>query len=189
MEERELVQRVLRGEEQAQVEFFGLFRDRLYRTAVHFLGYQDPDAEDVVQESLMIAFRKLAGFEFRSGLGTWVTQICVFQCYKRLHKRHRAVVTAHEELENLAGGTESEPGEVERKAIEKENRLSLLERCMKKISPDCRRLFQLRDKEGKSYAEIGRLVKVPLGTVMSRLSRCKDALKVLALEALKGKAS
>lgn len=185
MDEKELVKRILRGDAGAQNEFFQLFRDRLYRTSVHFLGYQDPDAEDVVQEAFMIAFQKLHAFEFRSGLGTWVTQICVFQCYKRLQKRHRSVLTAQEGLEALAQ-TAPEAGEGERRAVEKESRLVLLESCMEKISGECRQLFRWRDQEDKSYAQIGELLKIPMGTVMSRLSRCKQALRVLVLDALQG---
>ena len=93
MEERELVRRVLDGDKSAQTEFFLVHRDRLYRTCVYFLGYQDPEAEDIVQEAFIIALRKLPEFEFKASLNTWLTQICVFLCYKRLHKRHRAVLS------------------------------------------------------------------------------------------------
>jgi RNA polymerase sigma-70 factor (ECF subfamily) len=186
LEEKELVRRILHGDEKAQNEFFRLFRDQLYRTSVHFLGYQDPDAEDAVQEAFMIAFQKINKFEFRSGLGTWVTQICVFQCYKRLHKRHRAVLKAHEEMEILTREVAVEHLERQSEAVVKEKRLALLRRCMGKISRECRSLFSLRDEKGLSYADMGERLKIPIGTVMSRLSRCKEALKALMAESSQG---
>jgi DNA-directed RNA polymerase specialized sigma24 family protein len=43
----------------------------------------------------------------------------------------------------------------------------------------------LRDKEERTYVEIGKLMKIPLGTVMSRLSRCKKALKLIVVQLMK----
>ncbi len=183
MEERELVRRVLDGDKSAQTEFFLVHRDRLYRTCVYFLGYQDPEAEDIVQEAFIIALRKLPEFEFKASLNTWLTQICVFLCYKRLHKRHRAVLSSHEELEALAKPIETDPGAREEAAF-RERVLGLIRDCMDKISVECRRLLKMRDQDNKSYALIGEEMKVPIGTVMSRLSRCREALKVLVKNAM-----
>ena len=55
---------------------------------------------------------------------------------------------------------------------------------MDKISVECRRLLKMRDQDNKSYALIGEEMKVPIGTVMSRLSRCREALKVLVKNAM-----
>ncbi|HJT24506.1 MAG TPA: sigma factor-like helix-turn-helix DNA-binding protein, partial [bacterium] len=51
----------------------------------------------------------------------------------------------------------------------------------------CQSLLDLREKQQKSYAQIADALKVPIGTVMSRLARCKEALKQLVLKALKEK--
>jgi len=48
----------------------------------------------------------------------------------------------------------------------------------------CRSLLRLRDEEEESYSSIAETLKVPIGTVMSRLARCKEALKKLVLSAL-----
>ena len=51
----------------------------------------------------------------------------------------------------------------------------------------CRGLLNLRDSQGKSYALISETLKVPMGTVMSRLARCRETLKQMVLQALESK--
>ncbi|MGH7739819.1 MAG: RNA polymerase sigma factor, partial [bacterium] len=71
MDERELVNRVLRGDEKARVEFYRAYQQKLYSFCVYTLGTNDPEIEDILQEVFLVAFQKLAGFEFRSSLDTW----------------------------------------------------------------------------------------------------------------------
>jgi RNA polymerase sigma-70 factor (ECF subfamily) len=179
LEERELVQKILQGDEQAKTQFYVQYRERLYKDCVYLLGYRDPEAEDVVQEAFIVAFRKLPEFEFRSTLSTWLTQICIFLCYNRYRKRAKTVVQENEDLEKILSRRSME-GE-ERKAQDEERaaRLQLIDRGLEKIGEECRQIVVLRDKEEKTYIEIGKLMKIPLGTVMSRLSRCKKALKLI----------
>jgi DNA-directed RNA polymerase specialized sigma24 family protein len=92
MNEQRLVRKVLAGDQRAQQEFFLAYRDRLYRTCVHFLGYQDREAEDIVQEVFLIAHQKLAAFDFKHKLSTWLIQICVNLCFERLRQRKRVLL-------------------------------------------------------------------------------------------------
>jgi len=55
---------------------------------------------------------------------------------------------------------------------------------MQRLGEACRRLLQLRDQEGLSYADVGRRLKVPIGTVMSRLARARTQLRESAKEFL-----
>ncbi len=179
MEDRELVRKILQGDEQAKAEFYFQYRERLYKDCVFLLGYRDPEAEDLVQEAFLIAFKKLPGFEFRSSLGTWLTQIAIYLCYNRYRNRAKMVQWEEENLESLLEAKALE-GEA-RKSLEEEKKekLQLIDKGLEKIGQECREIVVLRDKEEKTYIEIGKLLKIPLGTVMSRLSRCKKALRVL----------
>jgi len=95
------------------------------------------------------------------------------------------IVKLDVELEALTDRAvlESLPGREAEK--ERKEKLEFLDACLIKIGKDCRRIVEMRDKEEKSYVEIGKDLKIPIGTVMSRLSRCKEALKTLALQILK----
>ncbi|MGH7739867.1 MAG: RNA polymerase sigma factor, partial [bacterium] len=68
---------------------------------------------------------------------------------------------------------------------EKQYKLGIIDRCLERIGKNCRQLIQLREKQEMSYVEIGKALKIPMGTVMSRLSRCKKALKVMVEQFLK----
>ncbi len=185
MEDRELVEKILQGDEGAKAQFYTQYRERLYKDCVFLLGYRDPEAEDLVQEAFLIAFKKLPSFEFRSSLGTWLTQIGIYLCYNRYRNRARMVLKEEENLEGLLR-TKAMQGEIQKSREEdKQLKLRLIDRGLEKIGPECREIVVLRDKEEKTYIEIGKALKIPLGTVMSRLSRCKKALKVLIEQMLR----
>lgn len=187
MDEKALVEKILKGDEAAKARLFAAYKDPLYRVSCNFLGYRDPDAEDVVQETFLTAFQKLGEFEFRSTLLTWLTRICIFKTYQRIEKRRRDLVKAHEDLEVLthpaALGRLGEQKEKE----ERREQMELVSRCLQRLKQECREIVELRDLEGESYSAIGKKLKLPIGTVMSRLSRCKEALKALVKGELEGR--
>jgi RNA polymerase sigma-70 factor (ECF subfamily) len=187
LDDRQLVQKLLAKDREAENYFFRAYRDKLYNTSVHFLGYQDPEAEDVTQEAFLRALHKLSEFEFRSSLYTWLFRICVNLCYERIRKRKRQVAHLEEELETLTGPEAVSRQEREEENAEKNRLLELVETQKGRLGEFCRGLLEQRDRLQKSYAEISLDLKVPMGTVMSRISRCREALKRLVLEALQGK--
>lgn len=187
MDEKELVQRVLKGEEKAKSEFFNAFKAQLYRVCANILGYRDPDAQDVVQETFLTAFQKLGKFEFRSSLATWLTQICIYKTYQQIEKRKRDLARAHEELEILSRPSALRGVEDDRQEEDRREKLDLIARCLEKLKKECREIVALRDRVGLSYSAISKNLRLPIGTVMSRLARCKEALKALVNAELDGK--
>jgi RNA polymerase sigma-70 factor (ECF subfamily) len=170
---------MISGDKEAQTRFYEENAKRLFPICAHFLGFQDEEAEDLVQESFLIAFRKLGEFEFRSSLYTWLAHICVFLCYERLRKRKRELGTLHEDLERLSlPQTETRMRE-EGMEKEKNERLETLDRLMGSMSEKCRQVLELRDRQGMSYMDLSRTLRLPPGTVMSQLARCRKALKSL----------
>ena len=177
LDDRELVTRLLAGDEQAQGLFVERYGERLRRTCVHFLGWQDPDCEDLVQETFVLAFKHLRGFDRDRNLYSWLNKICVNLCFKRLKQRQRQVVTASEEMERAAeaaalrAGVHAEQQELQREALD------LIRRSFQRLGEKCRQIVGLRDFEGKSYVDIARTLKLAPGTVFSRLARCREALR------------
>ena len=186
MDEKELVERVLKGEETAKNQFFNAYKEQLYRVCASLLGYRDPDAQDVVQETFLTAFQKLGEFEFRSGLATWLTRICIYKTYQQIEKRKRDLARAHEDLEILSRPSALRGLDAQRDKEERQAKLDLVVLCLEKLKRECREIVTLRDREGKSYVAIGKNLEIPIGTVMSRLARCKQALKALVLAELEG---
>lgn len=185
LDERELVRKILDKDVEAERYFFLAHRDRLYRACTYVLGHQDPEVEDIVQESFVAAFHKISGFEFRSSLSHWLVRICMNRCYERIRQRQRQIVHAQEELEALAGASSVNRENQKRQDADQHRLLDLIESQKEVLGEPCKGLLRLRDWEDKSYAVIAETLRIPIGTVMSRLSRCKEALKQLVLNALK----
>jgi RNA polymerase sigma-70 factor (ECF subfamily) len=186
LNEKELVQKVLAGDQEAQAAFYLENAKRLYPVCVHFLGYQDPDAEDIVQQTFLIALKKLGEFEFRSSLYTWLDHICVNLCYERLRKRKREMVSIAGDLEKL---TQPRAGLLEDQKLaeeEKKRLLDLMRKVTQSMSDKCREVLVLRDQQGESYINIARSLKIPMGTVMSQLARCRKALRHIMENEIKG---
>jgi RNA polymerase sigma-70 factor (ECF subfamily) len=141
------------------------------------LARHHADAEDLVQEAFLRAQRSFDSFEAGTSAKAWL-----FTIIRRLHiDRHRrarirpAYLPA-EELEGVASArAPSEPPVLPGEEIGAEEVLRALEEVPEAFRPAVR----LRDVDGLSYAEIGRVLGCPPGTVMSRIHRGRECLRAL----------
>lgn len=177
LDELELIRKILEGDEGARTRFVVEHQKRLYPIAVHFLGYRDPDAEDVVQETFLIAWRKLKDFQPRSTLYTWLAHITINLCFERLRKRKRQLTTLDEDLERVSAPLAAQAQRRQDEEDDRSARIARIRDLIGRLGPNCRDIVRLRDIDGLSYAETGRRLGIPIGTVMSRLARCRETLK------------
>ena len=138
------------------------------------------EAEDLAQESLLKAIRGLDSFEGRSSLGSWLYRITVNAWKNRLRARsaRKTQRFLSADGEAVLSEPESAPSPEptpEAEALAAERRLCL-DRALEGLSPDERRVLELRELDGLSYGEIAEALGWPLGTVKSRLSRARDIL-------------
>lgn len=145
---------------------------------------RDPtDAEDVVQEAYMRAFKFFSGFHGGDSRA-WVLRIVRNTCYSWLQKnRPREIVS---ELDEDVCDNESHNPEIE--MIENVERQTL-KRLLEELPASFREIIVLRDIEGLSYKEIAAVTELPLGTVMSRIARARKKLEEGALAHSKGGAA
>lgn len=129
------------------------------------------DAEDVVQEAMLRAFRFFGGFH-GGDARAWLLQIVRNSCYSWLEKHRAAELTVEfdEELHPDATGTP------EHLAIAGDNR-ERLARAIEELPPRFREVLVLRELEGCSYKEIAAVTSIPIGTVMSALARARRRLQ------------
>jgi RNA polymerase sigma-70 factor (ECF subfamily) len=180
MKDHELLEGLVSGTEQARQELVRRFERRLHATACHFLGFNDPEAEDMVQESLLIAFKDAGRFEGRSSLYTWLNHICVNLCFARVRSRKRQCSATAEDMELLMRSRASQAHQEAEEAAVRTQRLNMLGTWIPKLKAPCQSILGMRFFEEKSLNEIRLLLRVPLGTVASRLARCQQALKKIA---------
>jgi RNA polymerase sigma-70 factor (ECF subfamily) len=189
MDEKERIRLILQGDPPSLRWFNDAHHGRLMAASVYFLGAGDPECEDIVQETLMIGFKKLADFEPRSSLYTWLAHICINLCHERMRARKRTLLGLEADIERLLQETAPTPDEAREKEhaeAEFERRRLLLGEVLPLLSGPYREILELRDTKGMSYAEIGLALRIPMGTVMSRLARCRASLKKLIESRLEG---
>ena len=183
IEEKELVDRVIAGDPDAEEDFFKTYRPRLYRASMYFLGAHDSEAEDIVQETFIIALPKLKDYDFRAPIYAWLRQICLRLCYARMRSRKRVLMSLEEDLEMFMRRLAVERLQNEVSEVDKQQKLALLHELKKQLNPDSRQIIELRNVEGLSYAKIAQTLHIPLGTVMSRLARARDQMRKLVEDA------
>ena len=179
-DEQRLISALQGGDERAFEEAFKLYRPRLYATAVHFMGYQDAEAEDAVQDAFLNALKGIQRFEGRSSLYTWLNAICVRCCFNRLRKRKRLLATQTEDLELMGTPQAQRRHEVGQQQAKAKELAGILEGLWGTLGEQCQQVLSLRFKESLDIHAIRDRLGWPLGTVSSRLSRCQESLRKLA---------
>lgn len=138
----------------------------------------DHDAEDVVQEAYLRAYKSFGLFRTEDGRA-WLLAVVRNTCYTWL-KRHRSrgPTTSFDEQVHGTGSVVMNP---ERLFFQKANG-EMLRAALEELPVAYREVLILRELEGCSYKEIAAIADIPLGTVMSRLTRGRERLQqVLAL--------
>ncbi|WP_277961311.1 sigma-70 family RNA polymerase sigma factor [Pseudomonas sp. RIT-To-2] len=151
-------------------------------TLARWLTASDSAAHDVVQESAYRAFKYLNSFDGENPRA-WFLSIVRNESMNWLRlAAHSPWLTMGEDIsdDDLALGHQQTP---EFLALQAED-MALLQQALQALAPGYREVIVLKDLEGLPYKDIAQVTGVPLGTVMSRLSRARAALRV-QLQALR----
>ncbi len=146
--------------------------DAAYNLARWLTG-DDHDAEDVVQEAYYRAYKFFDGF--RGGDGrAWVLTVVRHTCYTWMqrHRTREPIASFDEELHSSA----SDDLNPERILLQRADN-QMLRAAVEALPLEFREVLVLREMEGLSYQEIAALIEIPIGTVMSRLSRARKQLQ------------
>ena len=151
--------------------------DDAYRLARWLTG-NSTDAEDVVQDASLRAFRAIRGFAGGSARA-WVLSIVRNTAYSWLRKNRRAAVVTVDDLEAVEL-TQAKPGDPDAPTPEATLLAKVdaeqLRAAIAALPAPFRETLVLRDIEGLDYREIAQATEVPIGTVMSRLARARNRL-------------
>jgi RNA polymerase sigma-70 factor (ECF subfamily) len=164
-----------RGEEDAQFAQEALSHlDSLYGTALR-LTRRAHDAEDLVQDTYLKAFRSAHQFERGTNLKAWLFTI-LHNTYRnmRRHDVRNPVDVDSEAVDRAADGAAE--GQNPEQLLSRATLDADLQAALDALPESFRQAVWLRDVEELSYAEIARVLDVPIGTVMSRISRGRRAL-------------
>ena len=169
---------VKKREEQAKEEITSFEEAMLpHLDAAHNLAKwllrNEQDAQDVVQEAYLRAFRSFNGFRGTNGRA-WLLTIVRNTSYTLLKKSHAVDLTTPFDEEIHATGHESvSPATI----LEHSEDSDLITEAMDALPAEFREIVVLRHQEGLSYKEIADIAQIPPGTVMSRLARARTKLR------------
>jgi len=181
----QLVDRCRRGEAEA----FDALVERYQRRVIglcfrHLRSYEE--ACDLAQEVFTQVFQHLRDFEGKSSFSTWLYRISLNACYNRqryFRSKGRDTVTSLDGLlERRDAPADTSPLMAGRDAgalenLETAEDLRLLRQALASLDDDQRKVVDLVDIEELSYTEAASILKVPINTVRSRLSRARRQLK------------
>ena len=173
-----LVRQAVGGDSAAFAAIVQRYQDRLYNASYRLLGSAE-DALDVVQETFIKAYENLGGFAGRSSLYTWLFRIAVNMSlsHRRKRKWERLMTPPGEDeadpVEGIEGRSEGDPAD---RLLGAETEI-IVQRALDELDDDHRAVVVLRDIQHFDYTEIAEVLKVPAGTVKSRLHRARLMLR------------
>jgi len=186
--DRELVAASRAGDRAAFDRLVDRYAGRMYQTAYGLLGNRE-DAEEVVQDGFIRAYRALSGFRGDAGFETWLHRIVVNLARNRFHWNRRRGAEVTFSLSGMPEGLEEERDQ-EDLAIpdERFNPETLANRAeteaavlagFEELPDTLRETLVLRHVDERSYEDIAAVLNCKIGTVKSRLARGREILKGL----------
>jgi RNA polymerase sigma-70 factor, ECF subfamily len=171
----ELLRAAADGDSAAFHELVDRHSDTLFRAAVA-LTTTRADAEDLLQETLLGAYRGIGGFNGKAAVKTWLNSILIRQAAKgwrraKHHRRARSIQPADQDqpLDDASLHVRSGSDAVD-------HRMDLMS-VLKTLAQEHQDVIVLRELQGLSYEEIAEALQIPRGTVDSRLHRARAELR------------
>ncbi len=178
-----LVEGLRKGDPTATEQLLDTYGDRVYRLAIRITG-NEQDAEEVVQDALWTAARKIGMFKGESAFGSWVYRITANTAYQKLRgrqsRKHEVPWTdlrpAFDDERHHAEPIADWSGKVEEPALQAELR-TVLTTAINDLPADYRTAFLMHDVEGLSNPEIAESLHLSLPAVKSRVHRSRLFLR------------
>jgi RNA polymerase sigma-70 factor, ECF subfamily len=174
----QLVRRCLAGDSSAWEEIVRLHNRRIYNLCYRFTNSPD-DAQDLTQDVFIRVYRTLASYDVEKGaFATWLTTLTrnLLVDHFRRSKQDRitdsidAGLREEEDSLSLSDRLEDPAPTPDDRLASKETQ-KLVQKALERLSPDLREAVILRDLQDMDYKEIARVLRVPEGTVKSRINR------------------
>jgi RNA polymerase sigma factor (sigma-70 family) len=165
----ELVERCKRGDPQSFQQLYRQYSKAMYNTSLRIVN-NSADAEDVLQESFLDAFRSLHDFHYRSTFGAWLKKIVINKSINILRKRRNDFVDM--ESTELQAVTEEEP----EKGEDMQYKVEVVKRMITRLPDGYRTVLSLYLLEGYDHEEISQILNISHNTVRTQYIRAKQKL-------------
>ena len=175
MQEAELLRLARAGDTAAFERLAAPCEQTVWRVCVRMTGNQQ-DAEDAMQEAMLKAWRSLGSYREEVQFSTWIYQIAVRCCLDALRRRKSRESASLEEL-GEAGFAPADPSDSPESAMLRQEKHAMLRAALETLPEDMREPLERFAVAGENYEAIAASLHVPVGTLKSRISRGRAALK------------
>lgn len=185
--EKNLIEKAKQGDIAAFENLMLSYEKRIYNICLKMLG-DEQEAFDGAQEICVKLWRQLKTFEGNSKFSTWVYRIATNQCLDLIRKRkHRLEeeVSLYQDSKDSDSEWVLEETPTHDAMSEHVDQLALkdiMEQALQEVKAEYKQILLLRDVEGYSYDEIAQVLEMNKGTVKSRLSRARLAMKEILMQ-------
>ena len=181
-DDERLIEQTLLGDADAFGRLVQKYQDRLFNTLVHIVGCAE-EAQDVAQETFLVAFRKIGSFQGKSSLYTWLYRIAM----NKWISNRRRVREKNAPADGFLGGNEPvDRSESAQNQMERTEQIAQIRNAIGDLDDQHRTILVLKDIDGLCYEEISGVLEIPIGTVRSRLHRARIQLKLKLGQVLQG---
>lgn len=170
--DREVVARCLAGDRDAFEAIYRQHAGRLYNLAWRMAG-RAGDADDLLQEIFLQAYRKLDSYKGDASLGTWLYRLAVNLCLDRLRSRQGRMGQVTDSMDEEGAPELAGTGHPAELAVTRMD----LERAIDALPPSYRATFVLHDVEGYQHDEIARMLDISEGSSKSLLHKARRKLR------------
>jgi RNA polymerase sigma-70 factor (ECF subfamily) len=167
----ELVGRIQSGDGSAFEALYKQHSTRLYNLASRMMGAHG-DADDLLQDIFLLAYRKLGSFRGESSLGTWLYRLAMNHCLDVLRNRQTRMGQQTDSLDEPDAMPVASPVPV----LGAVSRIDL-ERAIELLPPACRAAFLLHDVEGFGHQEVGTMLGISEGTSKSQVHKARMRIR------------
>ena len=161
-----LVEQCKTGNPSSQYELYSLYVDAMFNVGLRFLGNKE-DAEDIVQDSFVDAFKKLNSFKYESSFGAWLKRIVINKSINHLRAKRVPVVPMEVHEFHLA---DEEPVEADAVDVQK------VKMGIAQLPEGYKQIINLYLIEGYDHVEIGEILDISTSTSKSQYHRAKKKL-------------
>lgn len=170
-DQENIIARARRGDADAFEQLVVAYRDQVFRLALRMCG-SEADADEVAQEAFLSAWKALPNFRGESQFSTWLYQLTTHAAIDLMRWEKRQIAAA-----DITEVSAADPAPSPQQQAEQSEQREIVRDAILQLAPEQREVVVLRFMEELSYEEIGAVLKLPSGTVKSRLNRAKAQLK------------
>lgn len=170
-DQEKIIARARRGDADAFEQLVVAYRDQVFRLALRMCG-SEADADEVAQEAFLSAWKALPNFRGESQFSTWLYQLTTHAAIDLMRREKRQIAA-----DDITEVSAADPAPSPQQQAEQSEQREIVRDAILQLAPEQREVVVLRFMEELSYEEIGAVLKLPSGTVKSRLNRAKAQLK------------